>query len=351
VQRALAQGEVIFASSTMTVFSMDHLYSFKSALLAYSRTQLPSQLEDAVDELRRLILANSRKALLKSRLVNTYSWMGAVSDSALSDVSRMYRRAYGGPDGDSGIENDLDGDINVRRFGIAQIDVPDMDDKSITEAEETQEPQFRYKFEDEPTTAEEQPDVVKSATPKPERKEDSETETAPGPGAAEGIDLAIKAEAALLAEFRRTTPILKPAPSPKFPLLKLQTTFDKPLSAKKEMRASPLRIVDEEQIEIKLEADDDEDGDLTARPSPGQRSAFPMFWGGGQGNGVSIDEVLSAVPSSAHPGFGDADHGKAGPMTPQGYDDISPVTRGEWSFFMKDGDGWGGGKTAAIETC
>jgi hypothetical protein len=39
-----------------------------------------------------------------------------------------------------------------------------------------------------------------------------------------------------------------------------------------------------------------------------------------------------------------------GPTTPNGYDDISPVTRGEWGFLFK-GEGWKGARTAAVETC
>ena len=44
-------------------------------------------------------------------------------------------------------------------------------------------------------------------------------------------------------------------------------------------------------------------------------------------------------------GFGDV-----GPMTPNGYDDISPITRGEWGFMMVD-NALQGGRTVAVETC
>jgi hypothetical protein len=393
VLRAFAQNEVVFSSNTLTLCALDHLFSFKSALMAYARTQSPCKLEDAVDELRRLILTNSRQPLLKSRLSKHYGWMGAVSDSALSDVTRMYRRAYGGPDGDVGIENDLDADINVRRFVVTHGEVLLSDQRGSswskeTDAEEAAESQFRYRHEDipdlEPTTANEQASVASdnepSVTEQPETEPEPKPSLEPEPEpehehdshepvqqelakAELNVVRAVESEAAILAEMRRTTPKLKPAPSPKFPVLKLQTTFEKPLTPRKAIKTSPLRIVDEEQIEVKLEVEDadnkgtsnlnivdDEDGDLTARPSAGQHSAFSTFWGGVHGNGASIDEVLSAVPGSAHPGFGD-DHQKEGPMTPNGYEDISPVTRGEWSFFIKDGDGWGGAKTVAVETC
>lgn len=39
-----------------------------------------------------------------------------------------------------------------------------------------------------------------------------------------------------------------------------------------------------------------------------------------------------------------------GPTTPNGFEDLTPVTKGEWSFLMV-GEGWGMAKVAAIETC
>jgi hypothetical protein len=38
-----------------------------------------------------------------------------------------------------------------------------------------------------------------------------------------------------------------------------------------------------------------------------------------------------------------------GPTTPNGYDDISPITRGEWGFLMVD-DKFQGAKTVKVET-
>jgi len=39
-----------------------------------------------------------------------------------------------------------------------------------------------------------------------------------------------------------------------------------------------------------------------------------------------------------------------GPHTPNGFEDITPVTRGEWCFLMV-GDDWKGGRTAPVEIC
>lgn len=41
---------------------------------------------------------------------------------------------------------------------------------------------------------------------------------------------------------------------------------------------------------------------------------------------------------------------RRGPTTPNGFEDITPVTKGEWCFLMV-GDGWKEAKTAAVETC
>lgn len=150
------------------------------------------------------------------------------------------------------------------------------------------------------------------------------------------------------------------------------------------------------------------DGDITARPpsafpdkdddeDDGNRrlSHFPFFWGNGMAGlgGGSIDEVVmlgantttttndvmhpmvaanhllrpstassrrtsrssrGSKRSSNSSGFSGRGRLNAhlGPMTPNGYDDISPITRGEWGLLMISGDGWGAkGRTAAVETC
>ena len=41
---------------------------------------------------------------------------------------------------------------------------------------------------------------------------------------------------------------------------------------------------------------------------------------------------------------------RRGPLTPNGFEDITPVTKGEWCFLMV-GEGWKEAKTVAVETC
>ncbi|KAH7631694.1 hypothetical protein B0T09DRAFT_356211 [Sordaria sp. MPI-SDFR-AT-0083] len=113
LHRSLAQNEVLFGPSSsssgaagLRLLSLDHLYTFRSALQCYTRTvnHKPSvsrsiahrRLEDAVDELRRLVLGNGCQKLKKSCLVSAYArFMDPVSNRSLEEVGRMYGRAYG----------------------------------------------------------------------------------------------------------------------------------------------------------------------------------------------------------------------------------------------------------------
>ena len=106
--KSTAQNEKLFSSGHLTLLSLDHLYTFRTALQAYARTKALCRLEDAVDELRRSFLANGRRALRKSTLLSAYRWLEPVNDAALTDVCRMYERAYGGIERENGVENDVD---------------------------------------------------------------------------------------------------------------------------------------------------------------------------------------------------------------------------------------------------
>lgn len=77
--------------------SLDRLYSLKCALATYCRTGLPARLEDAVDELRRLVLTHKGAMVARSTLLRSFDWL-SVSHTAIVDLDRMYRRAYGGPE-------------------------------------------------------------------------------------------------------------------------------------------------------------------------------------------------------------------------------------------------------------
>ncbi|EOO00644.1 hypothetical protein UCRPA7_3842 [Phaeoacremonium minimum UCRPA7] len=308
IHRSIVQNEVLFSSEGLTLLSLDHLYTFKSALASYTSTSSAFRLEDAVDELRRYVLSNGRRKLQKSLLLRSYEWL-RVNDAALSDVSRMYRRAYGGPEKDSGLENDVD--IVVKPKPMSPKPLPEEPLGSDKEGDVTD-----FEEDDEDDTEDVITPVKAVPTPKP----------TPTPS---------------VIPPKSTSPYKTPSPGLKGPALRLQTTFDKP--AKKVSPPPQPKVTIGDAINIELhdiardDEEDDADAELTARPSSNTRGpAFPLF------NSFSIDEVMFSPVSALTP------H-KMGPMTPNDYDDISPTTRGEWGFLMV-GDSWKA-KTAAVETC
>lgn len=87
------------------------------------------------------------------------------------------------------------------------------------------------------------------------------------------------------------------------------------------------------------------------------RSASPA----GSGKGKAVDKFFgnsnAVAGAGAWHGYADGgefqeDRGphRRGPVTPNGFEDITPVTKGEWCYLMV-GDGWKETKTAAVETC
>ncbi|KAK8088706.1 hypothetical protein PG997_003667 [Apiospora hydei] len=329
IRRSLLQNEVLFSAEGLTLLGLDRLYTFKAALSAYARTTLPASsltkplllpadrmMEDAVDELRRLVLANGGRPVTKADLHRRYDWIG-VSASALSDVERMYRRAYGGCD----------------RVGAFEVTAEDVG-RVLLDLAPPPPPQHTVHF---PSATQNVP-IVKIGTP----------------------------------------------PSPKGPVLKLQTKFDDNKSTLAHRRLSNVKqpgIVrpqprkqsrqgdrDFEDFEITLDGleitnndadEDDGDGDVTARPFTTGRP----FWNSAAAEpSSSIDEMMMMKSQTHLSPIAAADNHRIsrlsvssasrhdGPTTPNGYDDISPITRGEWGFLFA-GDGWSRPRQGAVETC
>lgn len=267
IHKSIVQNEALFSSEGLTLIALDGLYSLKAALSAYSRTKSSLRLEDAVDELRRLVLGSNGRKVLKTDILRSYDWL-SVSHDAIKDLDRMYKRAYGGPE-EVGAISGMTSREN-RKHAI-------------------HEPAIRTEPEIQDSTESYSTDIEEDDCP---------------------IGIAI------------TKDVHKPlpkAPSPKAPLLKLQTNFDPP----------------------KTQFDDgEEDEDLTARPSDDNVPIMLQPWS------CSIDEVMSAGVLSPN----GRSSMKLGPRTPNGYEDISPTTRGEWGFLMVD-DKFQGARTVAVETC
>ncbi|OAA58639.1 hypothetical protein SPI_06712 [Niveomyces insectorum RCEF 264] len=127
VRRSREQNRVLFAAPGLVLRAPDHLYTFKAALCSYAATGDRYRLEDAVDELRRYVLARRGREqqqhhhhhlhlhqqqqrrpprLAKRELLREYPSLTGFAETHLADVSRMYSRAYGGPEHECGIEAD-----------------------------------------------------------------------------------------------------------------------------------------------------------------------------------------------------------------------------------------------------
>lgn len=149
-----------------------------------------------------------------------------------------------------------------------------------------------------------------------------------------------------------------PSPKAHTPVLKLQTRFEDPVALHRPAVLRPMAVKpvtsakgDFMELEIKIDAlsdNEDEDGDVTARPIASGAHGM-SFWNGidemlarpNQSEALAVSPVVQRLRVSQQ---------RLGPVTPNGYDDISPVTRGEWGFLLKN-DGWKGGRSAIVETC
>ncbi|KAK0623404.1 hypothetical protein B0T14DRAFT_175968 [Immersiella caudata] len=387
VQRSLDQNEALFASKTLTLLSLDHLYTFRTCLQSYARTQSPCRLEDAVDELRRLILANGRRKLLKSTLLTSYRWLDPVSETALADVCRMYGRAYGGAEGENGVENDVD---PVPAWPLPNLEVlpPPPPPPAMTECPKAR-CSWIEKREDASKTPPPPPPSL-NTTPKQLQVSQNRWSMAEEKEIFGGLmslelddeDLEIDAieawyrhvqlppveiEAPATVEVeaskvRQIAPKLVASPPKRNMALRLQTTFEKPKPALappnndnhvsqvpggvlRPQPQKPLSLQQEQQQIIQLASSAEEEEDLTARPVSAIISQPTLGW-----NSISIDGVMLNTPNTATEGssrntFGLHDlispisptspQQRLGPLTPNGYDDISPITRNEWGFVTR----------------
>ncbi|TGJ79793.1 hypothetical protein E0Z10_g8965 [Xylaria hypoxylon] len=338
VRRSIQQNEVLFSADGLTLLGLDRLYSFKAALTAYARSiivpnsRIPtplsspglsnhpinsmpptptpttadgSRLEDAVDCLRRLVLSNGSRPVPKTDLYRNFDWMG-VNPTALADVERMYKRAYGG----------------LERRGPFELPLPplpnDQEHKQDHEADVK-----RMGF-------------VKIGTPPPPK-----AQTTP----------VLKLNTNITTTPRLIRP--KPKAVPQAPAAVIEVDVNMKPNGAKEVNhdTNSERRNNAEELEIRLDglemaakqdnncADDDDRTPHPLRDGPVRPS---MLWPNGNTLGMSIDELLSPCDTRQSQ--------QLGPMTPNGYEDISPITRGEWGFLFK-GDTWTQGRTVVVETC
>lgn len=336
IRRSIRQNEVLFSSEGLTLLGLDRLYSFKAALSAYAKSiatpkphiQIPgrspglsnhpvnptsptptstkadsSRLEDAVDCLRRLVLSNGDRPVSKADLHRSFDWMG-VNPTALADVERMYRRAYGGSE---------------RRGPFQVPPIPRDQEREYDRETEAKRSGF-----------------VKIGTPPPPK-----TQTPP----------VLKLDTNIAITPRLVRP--KPKAIPQAPAADVPNSTGRILDGAQDGSSSRVKSDNVEELEIRIDGlglaveksgdyGPEEDGDCTPHPLRDGPVRPSMFWPNGHVLGTSINEMLSPCDSRQSQ--------RLGPMTPNGYDDISPITRGEWGFLFK-GDTWAQGRTAVVETC
>ncbi|KAM7204075.1 hypothetical protein V8F20_003773 [Naviculisporaceae sp. PSN 640] len=463
VHRSMVQHETLFVGENLTLLSLDHLYTFRTALQSYARTQASPRLEDAVDELRRLFLANGRKKLLKSALLATYRWLDPVSDSALSDVCRMYSRAYGGLDLEAGVENDVDSwpiqkkaadeltkntnsstivhqvSSTIKRNDTPVFERPHYTQTSLPPSAEDKEFLFDPRFDDyglEDNQDDDEDDLrdILSEDLMAELKELDEIERwyrqvqinvdssmTPIP-----IELPLASPTAVVVPPPPPPPRLEvlPPPPPPPPImhiaaasnrplipmmnLRLQTTFEPKSRAKRRsptkngdvqwrgmlvptpppqlsplsrnpllqnpLAQNPVTVsTQRERIYHDEEDEEEEEEDLTARPKSAIAVSNPhaqAIAAAAAATGLhSIDTIMTGGVNANHNNNNSRNSGgsnsvahhriqtlraedrQVGPITPNGYDDISPITRGEWGFFMNGGEWGSGSRKAAVEMC
>ncbi|KAK4196644.1 hypothetical protein QBC40DRAFT_6502 [Triangularia verruculosa] len=386
IRLSLSQNQTLFSSSHLNLLSLDSLYTFRTAFQAYTRTRSSYRLEDAVDELRRLYLSNGRRSLTKSVLLNSYRWLDPICDHSLGQVCRMYERAYGG----NVIRDD---DANAAAWPLVAEDKEilftlnsptdsETEDDDDDEQDLIDDEKFDIKAIEawyRTTSIHHQPQPPSRLHPPRHRERETILKidplrshpsnpphdillpSPPPPPPPPPIPVR-PAPVPIPAERRNITPKLSPAPPgrnnhhhhPAGIQLKLQTTFPKPLPLpppppQQSTTSPPIPSPSSnpQQKEEAEEEEEEEEEDLTARPQSAIKT-FPPFsvvtrttpppsaqW---SKTSFSLNEIMLLSPDGGAVTEEAEESGRererVGPLTPNGYDDISPITRGEWGFLF-----------------
>ncbi|KAG6007948.1 hypothetical protein E4U21_005309 [Claviceps maximensis] len=333
---SIIQHDVLFSSEGLTILSLDRLYTLKAALASYARNKTPLRLEAAVDELRRYVLASHGAKVSRSDLCRAYDWLN-VGPGAVADLDGMYRRAYGGPD---------------QVGAIAGIETnahpPPPAASSFPPSRSPPSPPSPARSPS-PTYYDHNPEADGYASSF-HHDQGQDAELPP-----EQIGLAV-------TTFSETTSIRSPSSS-RGSTLTVQTKF--------QPASRPLVL----RSKWGYEDDDEDEGDeddidcsngnnhhshYTTTSSPQDHDSIPkprtqdsplpstmgfVSWKCSN----SLDRQLSRGTGLAN-ADGDVFTQQQGPMTPNGYEDISPITRNEWGFLMVN-ESLKGGKTVNVETC
>ncbi|KAH8805568.1 hypothetical protein F5884DRAFT_451455 [Xylogone sp. PMI_703] len=116
IHHSLAQNHILFAAEGLSLLALDQLYVFKSILCAYAAHTSFLDRTRAVDELRRLVLAQQGRPIMKATILRSYEYL-RLSSGTLADVNESYKASYGGPKRASGIDM---GVVIERRFPVSK---------------------------------------------------------------------------------------------------------------------------------------------------------------------------------------------------------------------------------------
>ncbi|KAL3423600.1 hypothetical protein PVAG01_05347 [Phlyctema vagabunda] len=134
------------------------------------------------------------------------------------------------------------------------------------------------------------------------------------------------------------SPPASPSASPAALPLSLQTNFALGLSLQMIQRPQPRRP----KLSLALNVDTAKADEIRFG-----ESARGVELDGADDNGPAAAARLSPTLRAFREDRGPH---RRGPQTPNGFEDITPVTKGEWCYLMV-GEGWKGGRTVAVETC
>ncbi|CAI4218811.1 unnamed protein product [Parascedosporium putredinis] len=105
IRRSLNQGETLFSSHGLTLYALDRLYTFKGCRRRAAEA---------------FPFRGGRK-IAKADILRSYDWLN-LSDAALAELDRMYRRAYGGPLGTGAIEGMTEVKFEMRDLFHTSVD-------------------------------------------------------------------------------------------------------------------------------------------------------------------------------------------------------------------------------------
>ena len=299
------------------------------------QTLSSTDLTSTVDGLRRLVLSQNGRKVNQAYLMRVYDWL-EVSQKALSEINEAYKTAYGGRTREGGIEMQEEEEKQPQQPAVPLVRTMTNEEKK--QPHESAVPLVRMMASEEKKEPQQLIQSLVRTMSKEVKKQPQQSLKPlirPIPiGARNQVQTPAPLVKTMANEARKppTRTALASNAEKKaltlLPLLNLQTNFQ---NTNHSIGFAPLDTSTSSSFAVGI-----------ASPT---NSSFST-----PGSGLKDLEVgESAKGRDYHAWSLKEDKGPhmRGPMTPNGHDDITPMTKGEWSFLK---DGWYP-RTAAVETC